>query len=113
MSERARIQPDGSLLSQIVRRLVEAIDPDRIILFGSRARGDARPESDFDLLAIKTTRERTLHLAQLAHRAMYEIPATVDILVETPERLERLKDAPGLVFRDALREGCLVYERTS
>ena len=100
-------------MSQIVRRLVEAIDPDRIILFGSRARGDARAESDFDLLAVKTTRERALRLAQLAHRAMYEIPATVDILVETPERLERLKDAPGLAFRDALREGRLVYERTS
>ena len=46
---------DDKVLNEIVRRLVEAVDPDRIILFGSRARGDARPDSDIDLLIIKDT----------------------------------------------------------
>ena len=44
---------DNNLLDEIVRRLVKAVDPDRIILFGSWARGDARPDSDVDLLIIK------------------------------------------------------------
>jgi len=43
-------------LPEIIRRIVAAIDPDRIILFGSHARGQARPNSDYDLLVIKTPR---------------------------------------------------------
>lgn len=100
-----------TLLPEIVRRIVAAIDPDRIILFGSRARGAAGPESDYDLLVIKQTGERTLKLEQAAYVAMEGLLASVDILVETPQRLERLKDAPGLIFRHVLADGVLVYER--
>lgn len=102
---------DSPVLVEVIRRIVATIDPDRIVLFGSRARGDARGQSDYDLLVIKSTDARTLPLEQAAYRAMFGVLASVDILVETPERLERLKNAPGLVFRDALREGQVVYER--
>jgi predicted nucleotidyltransferase len=101
----------SSLLTEITRRIVTAIDPDRIILFGSRARGDAGSESDYDLLVIKSTDDRTLQLEKAAYRAMVGMLASVDILVETPERLERLRDAPALVFGDAMREGVAIYER--
>ena len=111
VSDSVRSQPDGSTLPEIIRRIVATIDPDRIVLFGSRARGDARGQSDYDLLVIKSTDARTLALEQAAYRAMFGVLASVDILVETPDRLERLKNAPGLVFRDALREGQVVYER--
>jgi len=104
---------DGSALADIVRRIVAAIDPDQIILFGSRARGDAHPESDYDLLVVKSTTERTLPLEQAVYGAMRGVTVDVDVLVETPGRLERLRDATGLVFRDALREGVVVYERSS
>jgi predicted nucleotidyltransferase len=102
-----------SPLPEIIRRIVAAVDPDRIILFGSRARGDAGSESDYDLLVVKSTNSRTLPLEKAAYRSMVGIMASVDILVETPERLERLREAPGLVFRDAAREGVTVYERRS
>ncbi|MFQ5806678.1 MAG: nucleotidyltransferase domain-containing protein [Phycisphaerae bacterium] len=105
-------QADFSHLPEIIRRIVAAIDPDRIILFGSRARGAAHAESDYDLLVIKATSERTLKLEQAAYRALVGILGPVDILVETPERLERLKDSPGLVFHDALAQGRLIYERS-
>lgn len=98
-----------------------ALDPDRIILFGSRARGDARPDSDYDLLVVKDTPAggqryegknvaagtgRIPRNARRQHRP-------VDILVETPERVTRLKTAIGTVFPDALKEGKLVYERNA
>jgi predicted nucleotidyltransferase len=74
------------LLAEIIRRIVAAIDPDRIIPFGSRARGDAKPDSDYDLLVVKDTSERTLVLEQRAYRAMLGVRAgPVDILVATPE----------------------------
>lgn len=107
----AEHQTDSSLLPEIIRRIVAAIDPDRIILFGSRARGEAGLESDYDLLVIKRTNARTLLLEQAAYHAMLGVLASVDILVETPERVERLRDAPGLVFHDALEDGVIVYER--
>jgi uncharacterized protein len=47
----------GNVVADIVRRIVEAVGPDRIIVFGSRARGDARPDSDFDVLVIKKSDE--------------------------------------------------------
>jgi predicted nucleotidyltransferase len=102
---------DSSLLREIIRRIVAAIDPDRIILFGSRARGEGAPASDYDLLAVKSDGTRTLLLEQAAYSAMLGIPASVDIVVETPERLERFRNAPGMMVSAALREGVTVYER--
>ena len=104
---------DTSPLPEIIRRIVAAIDPDRIVLFGSRARGDAKADSDYDLLVVKTTTQRTLPLEQAAYDVMFGVLAPVDILVITPERLERLKEARFLVFRDALREGKVVYDRST
>lgn len=101
----------GSTLSEIIRRIVSAIDPEKIILFGSRARGDARPDSDYDLLIIKDTTHRTLGLERTAYRAMKGLTTGVDILVETPDRVRRLSSRTGNVIGDAVREGALVYER--
>jgi len=100
-------------LPEIIRRIVAAIDPDRIILFGSHARGQARPDSDYDLLVIKDTTERTLKVAQRGYRALLGVLVGVDLIVETPTRLARLRDAPGLIYREALREGQVIYERSS
>ena len=100
-------------LAEIVRRIVGAISPDRIILFGSRARGQARPGSDYDLLVVKDTSDRTLTLARRAYRALVGAGGAVDLIVETPERLDKLRRFPGLFFADALRDGLIVYERPS
>ncbi|TWT45631.1 Nucleotidyltransferase domain protein [Phycisphaerae bacterium RAS1] len=98
-------------LDEIVRRIVAAIDPDRIILFGSRARGTARADSDYDLLVVKDTAERTLPLERAAYRAMKGLVAGIDILVETPARVCRLAASWGNVVGDAVREGTTIYER--
>lgn len=103
--------PPASTLAEIVRRIVAAIDPDKVILFGSRARGDARPDSDYDLLVIKDTTERTLNLEKAAYRAMKGLVVGVDILVETPDRVDRLGSHIKTIFGAAVQEGTPVYER--
>jgi predicted nucleotidyltransferase len=111
MIRAANKQDNDSVLAEIIRRIVAALDPDRIILFGSRARGEAGPESDYDLLVVKATETRRLELEQTAYMALIGVLASVDVLVETPERLERLQHSVAAVHADALREGKVVYER--
>lgn len=59
-----------AVLDEIVRRVVEAVHPDKIILFGSHARGDAGPDSDLDLLVVTPSEEPRLHRAAPAYRAL-------------------------------------------
>ena len=99
---------DG-VLDEVIRRVVEAAQPERIILFGSAARGDAGPASDLDLLVVKTGVHRR-ELAAKIHRNLYGVKAAVDIVVATPEDIERYKDTHALVIKQALREGRVVYE---
>lgn len=104
---------DEPLLEEMVRRLVDAIDPDRIILFGSRARGDARPDSDVDLLVIKDSDEVPLRRSIPAYRALGQIPAPTDILWRTPQEVEEWAGVQNYVTTRAIREGRLLYEKQS
>jgi len=98
-------------LDEIVRRLSAAIDPDRIILFGSRARGDARPDSDFDLLVIKESNLKPHLRAIPAYRALSGLAVPTDILWRTPQEIEDWRDVPAHITTQAIREGRVVYER--
>ena len=104
---------DETVLQEMVRRLVEAIDPDRIILFGSRARGDARPDSDVDLLVIKDSNEAPHKRSIPAYRALGDIPAPTDILWRTPEEVQEWSGASNYVATRAIREGRVLYEKQS
>lgn len=99
-----------STLDEIVKRVVEVADPERVILFGSRAREEERFDSDYDLLVIKSGVKHRRALAQEIYRNLAGVGASVDVLVETPEHLESCKYAPGLVYAEALN-GRTVYER--
>ena len=79
---------DSSALQEVVRRLVDAIDPDRIILFGSRARGDARPDSDFDLLLIKRSDDPPHRRVIPAYRALSGLGIPKDLLWRTPQEIQ-------------------------
>jgi predicted nucleotidyltransferase len=102
---------DHDLLDEIVRRLVEAIDPDRIILFGSRARGDARPDSDVDLLIIKDTAEPVYRRAIPAYRALSGMGIPKDIIWRTPAEVEDWSQTPTYITTRALKEGKILYEK--
>ncbi len=96
-------------LEEIVGRVVEVADPDRIILFGSAARGEMGPDSDVDLLVVKSGVEHRRRLAQQIHLNMFGVRAAVDVLVVTPEDLEKYAESVGTVIGPALREGREIY----
>lgn len=102
------MKPDEQTLQEIVRRIVELAHPDQIILFGSAARDANQPYRDIDLLVVK----RGAHRRQLAgdiYRCLIGVGQAVDVVVVTPEDIERYKDSPALVIQSALREGRLLY----
>ena len=103
-----RIDIEG--MREIVRRIVEVAQPERIILFGSAARGEMMPDSDLDLLVVKSGVHRR-HLAQQIYLNLIGVGRAVDIVVVTPEDIEHYRDAPGLVIAPALRDGKVIYER--
>ena len=83
-------------------------DPERIILFGSLARGEAGPDSDIDLLVIKSGvhRRRT---AEEIYRSLFGIPAPVDVIVVTPNDIKRFSGKVGTIIPAALAEGKEIY----
>ena len=99
---------NGSL-DDIIQRVVEVAQPERVILFGSAARGDMGPHSDVDLLVVKDVANRR-GLSARIRRSLYGAQVAVDIVVATPDDLERFKDSHGLVIKSALRDGIVVYE---
>jgi predicted nucleotidyltransferase len=86
------------ILQEIVRRIVAAVQPEKIILFGSAAREEMGPDSDLDLLVIKPFGHRR-RTARKIERGL------IGIGIPT----ERYKDTIGLIYRPALREGKTIY----
>ncbi len=102
---------DETLLHQIVQRLVNALDPEKIVLFGSRARGDAEPDSDVDLLLIKDSAELPWRRTVRAHAALAGVGIPLDILWRTPGEIEEWAEARNYITTRAMREGRVLYER--
>lgn len=101
---------DASLMDEIVRRIVKAISPEKIILFGSRARVDARLESDIDLLVIAhSTLPRYRRSAPL-YGALSDIVVPMDILVYSPEEIQEWSEVRQAFVTTAIREGKVLYE---
>lgn len=99
---------DQETLDDIVQRVVEAAKPEKIILFGSAARGDMGPHSDTDLLVIVKTENERRVMAGI-YRSLRGVGTAVDAVVVTPQAVERYKDVHALVIMPALREGKVVY----
>jgi len=98
-------------LPEITERIVNASQPEKIILFGSHARGDFGPDSDLDLLVVIRGVKHLRAEGTRLRGALRGLLVPVDIVVATPEQMERLGDVPGMVYRTALKEGKVVYER--
>jgi len=109
MSDVWRITPEK--VRAAVDRVVEACNPRRIILFGSCASGNVGRDSDLDLLVvidriIDNPRKESVRI----RRALKGLLIPVDIVVIEEERLTDLAEVPGLVYREAVRNGKVVYE---
>jgi predicted nucleotidyltransferase len=103
------MQSDPEVIEQLVRRIIEIAQPLRIILFGSAARGEMGPDSDIDVLVVMPEGVHRRRTAQLLYRQIRGLGVPFDILVATPDDLERHKDNIGLVYQSILREGREVY----
>lgn len=96
------------ILQEIVRRIVAAVQPQKIILFGSAAREEMGPDSDVDLLVVKPCGHRR-KTARKIERSLIGIGIPTDIIVAKPDDIECYKDTIGLIYRPALREGKTIY----
>lgn len=96
-------------IETMVRRLVDRFDPDQIILFGSHARGTAGPDSDVDLLVVMPEGTHRGDTMGYLYQTVRGVGLPFDVMVATPQDLEKYGDRPGLVYRTALREGREVY----
>jgi len=112
--ERGMIRPRDSARAAIrtmVERIVKQFQPERIILFGSRARGEGGADSDVDLLVVMpvegSKREKAIEIGV----ALHGIRVPKDIIVTTPEEFEWRKEVVGTIERPAAREGKVLYAK--
>ena len=100
---------DNECIAMMTERIVRDFDPLQIILFGSHARGDAGEQSDIDLLVVFAELTDKRKTAVDIRVALADVPVAKDILVSTPEELERNRPRIGSVLRYAQREGKVLY----
>jgi len=99
------------ILKEVTRRLVEGFHPDKIILFGSQARGTADDRSDVDILVICPVNDNRRNLILDMYNALEGMRLATDILILTPEEFELDRYIPGTIARPAWLEGKTLYER--
>jgi len=102
-------------IDQVVQAFVQEVDPEVVILFGSHARGDARPDSDVDLMVIEQVpfspqRSRRAEYRRLSI-ALREFPFAKDILLYSRDEFDYWKDSPNHVVGRAQREGKVLHVR--
>ena len=100
---------DESLLSEVVRRVLTVARPDRIILFGSAARGEMTKDSDIDLLIIERPIRNSHDECVVITDAIGDIPLPVDVKIMTPERFEATKNIVGGIAYPAYKHGRVLY----
>ncbi len=108
----ARVQNSTKrYIQQMAKRIVTQFQPDKVILFGSHARGQAGLDSDVDLLVVMpvsgSKREKAIEIAV----ALHDIPIAKDVIVVTTDDLEWRRKIVGTIERPADREGKLLYDR--
>lgn len=105
----------NAMIGDMVRAIVNEVDPEQVILFGSRGRGDEREDSDVDLVVVEAQpfgrdRSRRKELVRLYH-VLAGFPVPADVLVFSNDEVEYWRDSLNYVLARALREGKVLYER--
>lgn len=98
-------------IRQMTNRITKRFKPDKIILFGSHARGTAGADSDVDLLVVMPITSTRRHQATAIDKSLMGIKMPADVIVVTPEDVKCCRDQIGSIIRPALQEGKVVYER--
>jgi predicted nucleotidyltransferase len=110
MNQVTEMQVQDPVLGEIVRRLVDDCQPERIYLFGSRARGNAGADSDYDIMVVVAqSDEPAYRRAQRAHSLIWDLGAAADILVWTREAFDSRIHLRASLPATIAREGRLLY----
>jgi uncharacterized protein len=99
------------VLDQVVQQIVRVLDPEKIILFGSWARGEAGPDSDVDLLVVADVPDPQGFRSVMAREAIGDIPYSMDLVVVTPEEWSTWHPFVNTVMGQAHKYGTPLYER--
>ncbi len=103
-------KPSSEILREIIARIVQVAHPQRLILFGSAARGEMGPDSDVDLLVVVQEPVHRRDLAGEIYRNLHGVQLPVDVVVVTENDIQEFGDKLGTVLYPALKEGVVVYE---
>lgn len=98
-------------IHEMVTRIVTQFQPEKIILFGSHARGDATPDSDIDLLVVMPVKGSKRKTRLNIRTALHDIPMPKDVIVSDPLEFEWRKDIVGTIEWPAYREGKVLYAK--
>ncbi len=102
--------PNKKLLDEVTRRIVESVRPQRVLLFGSAARGRMSKDSDLDMLVVMRKSVHRRQIAQRIYRNLHGTGIAVDIIVATEKDLEKYGERAGTILKSALQEGRVLYE---
>jgi uncharacterized protein len=103
--------PVGKSLRPAIRKIVQELDPEKIVLFGSYAYGSPTPNSDVDLLVIMMTDASPKDRSWAVSRLLLPRPFPVDILVKTPHEVKMGLEAGDFFLREILSRGKVLYDR--
>ena len=100
-----------SITKKIVNTIVESTFPDKVILFGSRAKGNYKKNSDYDFMVVKSGVKNEREISRRIYRALFDnhIRVPVDIIVVDSDKLDKNKENRYLIYSWALKEGEIVY----
>jgi len=102
--------PQSKAIARLTELLVRAAHPKRIILFGSKARGQGSEDSDLDVLVVEeSVPDRAAEMVRL-NRLLRPLRMAVDLLVVSEESFQYWRDTPGNVYFEAVTEGRILYE---
>jgi predicted nucleotidyltransferase len=100
----------NSILEDIVQTIKENTDPEKIILFGSKV---DHPEnnSDYDICVLKANIPHKRRLAHELYKLLYRLRIALDIVVDTPEHFEEMRDETSFIYHEIMKTGKVIYEK--
>ncbi len=104
-------RPVADTLPQVVQRIVDVLQPEKVVLFGSYAYGTPTPDSDVDLLVVMETSAPSVERYVAVSRLLRPRPFPVDIIVKTPAELQDALDSGDFFMREIVSRGMVLYER--
>lgn len=100
-----------SIEKRIIERIISKADPDKIILFGSRAQKKHQENSDYDICVLKKDLKNKRKLSKDLYLALLGLKVPVDLIVDTPSFFEKNKNNPFFIYSEINSNGKILYEK--